>query len=132
MLKSFSPGLLILCALLVSGWVTAESTESGEQKFPDIVDVQVEHSGGNRFEFLVTVSSRYDSPERYADAFRVLAPDGRVFGVRELVHPHRGEQPFTRGLNVEIPEGVDTVMVQGRDQQYGYGGDTMEVELPGR
>lgn len=132
MLKLLSTSLFTLTFLALSTPVVAESTESGEQQFPNIINVHVEPSGGNRYEFLVTVSSPYDSPERYADAFRVMSPDGEVFGVRELMHHHRGEQPFTRGLNVEIPAGVDTVVVQGRDQQYGYGGDTLEVELPGR
>lgn len=68
-----------------------------------------------------TISPPYDSPDRYADAFRVLAPDGTVLGVRELLHDHANEQPFTRSLDdVEIPDDVDRVTVEGRDLGRGH------------
>ncbi|HQZ33071.1 MAG TPA: hypothetical protein PK020_01535 [Ilumatobacteraceae bacterium] len=80
--------------------------------------------------FDVTLSSPYDTPERYADAWRVVGMDGTVFGVRELDHDHASEQPFTRSLeNVQIPDDVDKVVVEGRDQVNGYGGTTFEVAL---
>lgn len=78
-----------------------------------------------------TISSPYDSPDRYADAFRVLAPDGTVLGVRELLHDHANEQPFTRSLDdVRIPDDVDRVTVEGRDLANGWGGDTVTVTVP--
>ncbi len=108
-----------------------ESTRS--QKYPDVLGVDVELSTGNAFDFHVTVSSPYDSVQRYADAFRVQGTDGTVFGARKLLHDHANEQPFTRALKgVAIPAGVRTVVVQARDQQYGYGGRMLEVALPGR
>ncbi len=98
--------------------------------YPDVVDVDVSQ-GSETFNFDVTVSSPYDSPERYADAFRVVGDDGRVYAVRELLHDHSGEQPFTRSLGpVGIPETVDTVIVEARDLVYGWGGGTVEVTLP--
>jgi hypothetical protein len=33
---------------------------------------------------------------------------------------------------VEIPAGVQSVIVQARDLKNGYGGKSMEVKLPGR
>ncbi|SHE59854.1 hypothetical protein SAMN02745148_00749 [Modicisalibacter ilicicola DSM 19980] len=120
-----------LLAIAASGLVMAES--AGQQKYPDIVDVEVMPSGENRFDFDVTVSSPYDSAERYADAFRVMSRDEAVFGVRELLHDHANEQPFTRRLSgIEIPPEVNEVIVQGRDQTHGYGGETVQVGLPGR
>jgi hypothetical protein len=90
-------------------------------------------SGPESFDFDVTVSSPYDSPQRYADAFRVLGRDGTVYGVRELLHDHATEQPFTRDLyGVKIPRGVRSVVVQARDRTFGYGGGIVEVVLPGR
>ncbi len=81
--------------------------------------------------FDVTLSSPYDTPERYADAWRILAPDGAELGVRVLAHDHQFEQPFTRSLSgVAIPSDVTTVTVQGRDQRNGWGGATVEVGLP--
>jgi hypothetical protein len=81
----------------------------------------------------VTVSSPYDTPGRYADGFRVVGTDGKVYGERTLLHDHADEQPFTRDLyGVRIPPGVRSVVVQARDQRYGYGGKTVEVALPER
>ncbi len=104
-----------------------------EMLFPDVLEVVVTPEGGGRYRFDVTLSSPYDSPERYADGWRVLAPDGTVLGERPLLHDHASEQPFTRSLaGVEIPEGVSEVTVQGRDQVSGWGGAEVTVPVPGR
>ncbi len=96
------------------------------------MDAEVERTG-ETFSFSVTVSSPYDTPERYADGWRVIGPDGTVYGVHRLAHDHAKEQPFTRTQRgVEIPEGVNEVTVEGRDSEHGYGGNTVTVRLPGR
>jgi hypothetical protein len=124
-------GLITLALLLTTNQVSAES--DAVQRFPDVVDVDVRSTGDDRFTFQVTLSSPYDTPQRYADAFRVKTSNDMTFGVRELLHDHASEQPFTRSLTgVSIPSDIRQVIVQGRDQQYGYGGDTMTVNLPGR
>jgi hypothetical protein len=85
------------------------------------------------YDFAVTVSSPYDSPDRYADAWRVRGEDGTVYGIRELLHEHANEQPFERSLaDVLIPDGVTTVIVEGRDLVNGWGGNTITIELPPR
>ena len=100
------------------------------QRFPDVVDVEVERTG-DTYEFAVTLSSPYDSPERYADGWRIVGDDGTVYGEHELTHDHAAEQPFTRTQSgVRIPEGVDDVVVEGRDLVNGYGGETLTVGLP--
>ena len=111
--------------------MTSQSTD--HQKFPDVLRVEVRPTDGKFFDFHATVSSPYDSAERYADAFRVQGTDGTVFGERKLLHDHATEQPFTRELKgVVIPPGVRVVVVQARDQRFGYGGRAIEVALPGR
>ncbi|AOW13708.1 hypothetical protein LPB72_12120 [Hydrogenophaga crassostreae] len=104
------------------------------QKFADVVAVKVAERQAGVFDFDVTVSSPYDTPERYADGFRVMSEDGRtVFGVRTLWHDHAGEQPFTRDLyGVKVPGEVGKLVVQARDKQFGWGGGTQTVTLPGR
>jgi hypothetical protein len=98
-----------------------------------VLAVKVRATGAETFDFDVTVSSPYDTPQRYADAFRVRGDDGTVYGERKLLHDHAGEQPFTRDLyGVKIPRAVRTVVVQARDQRFGYGGKTIKVALPGR
>jgi len=115
----------------VSGDVTTST--AGDVLYPDVVAVEVSTNPDGRFRFSVTLSSPYDTPERYADAWRVRDEDGTVYGVRELVHDHATEQPFTRSLDgVEIPPEVTSVVVEGRDQVSGWGGAVVIVNLPGR
>jgi len=123
--------LLVLGACLAV--LSARAAEPSVQKYPDVVAAKAHARGADTFDFDVTVSSPYDTPQRYADAFRVFGKDGAVLGERILLHDHAGEQPFTRDLyGVRIPRGIPTVTVQARDQKYGYGGKTVEVALPGR
>lgn len=126
---------VLLFLLAGSGTTEAATVADGAaQQFPDVIAVEVRASDAtDRFDFDVTVSSPYDTRQRYADAFRVIDRDGQVFGERKLLHDHADEQPFIRDLyGVSIPRGVRTVVIQARDKQYGYGGKTFEVTLPGR
>jgi hypothetical protein len=135
----------VVAVLLVSGCgsdqvTTAPSTsdaaaatedavgEAAEQRYPDIVEVEVERGDGSAT-LRVTVSSPYDSPERYADGWRVLDQDGKVLGEHTLLHDHAGEQPFTRTQSdLVVPEGTDRLTVEGRDSVHGYGGGTVSVD----
>jgi len=114
-------------------------TESGnpetettiEEVFPDVLGVELSPGADGQWTVSATIASPYDTPSRYADAFRVVAPDGTVLGERVLAHDHAAEQPFTRSLaGVEIPEGVSSVLVEARDQLSGYGGATQTVPIP--
>lgn len=125
---------LALCSAVI-GEVAAVAQAAGPpaQKHPDVVSARVRVTSTATFDFDVTVSSPYDSPERYADAFRIMSKDGSVFGERVLLHDHATEQPFTRDLHdVRVPGAVRVVVVQARDKRFGYGGKTVEVALPGR
>jgi hypothetical protein len=102
----------------------------GDGLFPDVVGVAAKQAADGSWTFDVTLSSPYDSPDRYADAWRVLGPDGTELGIRELLHGHANEQPFTRSLSgVTIPAGVTVVTVEGKDQFNGWGGEAVEVKL---
>lgn len=107
-----------------------EDAGSAGDLFPDVIGVSAEQAADGSWTFDVTLSSPYDSPERYADAWRVVGPDGAVYGIRELAHDHASEQPFTRSQSgIVIPDGVTAVVVEGRDQVSGWGGATMDYEL---
>lgn len=102
---------------------------SADDQFPDVLAVEPSFDG-ETWRFAVTISSPYDTPERYADGWRVIGPDGTVYGEHTLTHDHAAEQPFTRTQSgVEIPPDVDEVTIEGRDQANGYGGGSMTVDL---
>ena len=102
-----------------------------EELFPDVLAAEATETEPGVWSFSVTLSSPYDTPQRYADAWRVLAPDGTELGVRVLTHDHANEQPFTRSLSgVAIPDDVTAVTIEGRDQISGWGGATIDLELP--
>ena len=123
----------VAVSIAMASLASAQMADARNQKYPDVVDVTVHARGDNRFDFDATLSSPYDTPQRYADAFRVMGDGGVVYGERTLFHDHASEQPFTRDLyGVTIPPGIKTVVVQGRDRKYGYGGKTRQVALPGR
>jgi hypothetical protein len=98
----------------------------------DVVGVKARSDGDGTWSFSVTVRHNDEGWDHYANQWEVLGPDGEVLGTRVLLHPHVGEQPFTRSLSgVEIPEGIRKVVVRARDSVHDDGGKTMEVELPG-
>lgn len=123
----------VAAVAVLAGCGDSEGDPAGAA-YPDVIDVSVSAGGDGSYTFDATISSPYDTPDRYADAFRVRTPDGTVLGVRELTHPHQDEQPFTRSLTgVEVPAAVDRVVVEGRDRANGWGGATVEIprsELP--
>lgn len=96
----------------------------------DVVAVTAARTG-ETWRFDVTVVHDDTGWDHYADAWRVIGPDGTVYGTRELAHPHVGEQPFTRSLSgVAIPAAVDRVSVEAHDSVHGWGGRAVEVSLP--
>ncbi len=106
-----------------------EGAADAEQRFPDVIDAAAVLDGSS-WTVSATLSSPYDTPERYADAWRVVGPDGTVYGERILTHDHASEQPFTRSESgIEIPADIATVTIEGRDQEFGYGGDTVDLTL---
>ncbi len=101
-----------------------------EELYPEVVRVEAAQDADGTWTFHVTISSPYDTPERYADAWRIEAPDGTVLGIRELAHDHQNEQPFTRSTSgVEIPEDLDEVVIRGRDQVSGWSPEAIEHVL---
>ncbi len=116
--------LVVLLSAFISFLASADI-----QKYLDVIDANASKQG-DYYRFSVTISSPYDTPQRYADAYRILDENGNELGVRILWHDHANEQPFTRSLNnVVIPEDVETVVIQGRDKQYGWGGKTIELTI---
>lgn len=102
---------------LIAGPVFADS--------PVVENVTV---NGDRFS--VTLSHPDTGWDHYADGWEILDADGNSLGVRELLHPHVTEQPFTRSLTgVIVPEGAKVVYVRARCNVDGWSDDLFEVVL---
>ncbi len=96
----------------------------------DVVGVKAAAMGGGTWSFDVTVRHGDTGWKHYADRWDVVGPDGKVLGVRVLLHPHESEQPFTRSLSgVRIPAGVKRVTLRANDKVHGLGGKEFSVEL---
>lgn len=99
-------------------------------EFPEVLKVTATANANNKWRFDVTLSSEYDSPKRYADAWRVLDDEDEELGIRILGHDHAAEQPFTRSSTIEIPNNINVVFVEGRDQANGWSGQRFKYEMP--
>jgi hypothetical protein len=118
-------------ALWEPGAAETSSPVPGGERYPDVLAVELRPLDGREFDVAVTLASPYDTPERYADGWRVLDPEGNELGSHTLLHDHASEQPFTRTQRgLHIPEDVDLITVEGRDQTNGFGGLTVTVEVP--
>ncbi|MEL6197664.1 MAG: hypothetical protein AAFT19_07445 [Pseudomonadota bacterium] len=86
----------------------------------EIVDVKAV-PGPDGWRFDVTLLHEDTGWDHYADAWRVVGPDGQVYGTRTLAHPHVDEQPFTRSLSrVAIPQDVTSVTIEAHDSVHGW------------
>ena len=95
----------------------------------EVVDARASQSGGTWI-FVVTVLHPDTGWDHYADKWDVMAPDGTVLGTRVLLHPHETEQPFTRSLGgVEIPDGIEEVLIRAHDNVDGYGETVFSLTL---
>lgn len=127
-MRLWGMGKWLLVAVVAGGWLAPDAAVAGAA---DVVAAEATPAGAGVWRFEVTVRSRDEGWEAYADRWEVLAPDGRVLGTRELLHPHVNEQPFTRGLGgVRVPEGVEEVTIRAHHSVAGYDGDTLTLDLP--
>ncbi len=111
---------------------TADTTpDTTRASYGAVLAAELRRASDGTWSVDVTVSSAYDTAERYADGWRVLDDGGDVLGEQELTHDHADEQPFTRTqTGLEIPDSVSTVTIEVHDTENGYGGETLEVDVP--
>lgn len=97
----------------------------------DVLNAEVQRGADGTFRFSVTLRHDDSGWDHYADRWDVLAPDGTLLAERVLLHPHVGEQPFTRSLSgVEIPPTIRNVTIRGGDSEHGFGGAELRLALP--
>ena len=96
----------------------------------DVLEGVVTPLGDGSYRIDATVRHDDTGWEHYANRWDVLAPDGTLLGSRELLHPHVEEQPFTRSLTLEIPDGIERVTLRAADSVHDTGGASVELDVP--
>jgi len=118
----------MLCLVVGTFLVFSATAWAGEA---DVLSAKITKGGGGTYNFDVTIRSNDRGWDYFCDRFEVLTPDGKVLGMRTLLHPHETEQPFTRELyGVKIPAGLKEVRIRARHKPKGYDGKTITVALP--
>ncbi len=123
-------GILTICTVLFVGQTlfAAQTARAGDV---DVVDATIDCADDRVCTISASLLHADTGWDHYADAWRVLLPDGTEIGRRVLMHPHENEQPFTRSQSgIEIPEGVDMVIIEGHDSVHGFSGARFELKVP--
>ena len=106
---------LAACLFLIAAPVMADPPEiRGASLDGDILSVTLAHP-----------DTGWD---HYADGWEVVDEAGNSLGLRELLHPHVNEQPFTRSLRVALPDGVTELRLRARCNVTGWS-DVQTVPL---
>ena len=103
----------------------------------NVLFVKAQSTDDSTWTFSVTVQHPDTGWEDYADGWDIVLPDGVVVKpdlespfTRLLLHPHETEQPFTRSQGgIEIPPGIEQVIVRAHDLVDGFGGKEVIVDL---
>jgi hypothetical protein len=91
----------------------------------DVLSAEATAESAGTWRFAVTVSHPDGGWDHYADAWEVVAPDGRVLGTRVL-----NEQPFTRSLGgIAVPAELREVVIRAHCSVDGDGGRSVLVTL---
>ncbi len=131
MMKFHSRSLKIFAFLAVVALCLVMVPDAAVAGEADVVNATATRISGDTWRIEATVRHADEGWDHYANAFEVLDPQGQVLGVRELLHPHVNEQPFTRSLgSVSIVSGTEFIVVRARDSVHEYGGAEFRIELP--
>jgi len=96
----------------------------------DVLEARADCDARRVCSFTVTVRHADSGWDHYANAWRIVGPDGAVLATRTLLHPHVDEQPFTRSLSgVVIPGGVRGVTIEAVDSVHGAAGRPYRLVL---
>ena len=135
------PFLILSCLILLSFPALSQKEASDEKKeevvfdsnldFAQVVFVRAVENKDKTWTFHTTVRHNDEGWDHYADLWEIVNRENEeVIGKRVLLHPHDTEQPFTRSLgNVEIPEGIEKVIVRAKCNVHGFEGKSITVDL---
>lgn len=97
---------------------------------PSVIENATARKSGDTWVFSVTLRHPDTGWDHYADGWKILSETGESLGLRELLHPHVTEQPFTRSLSgVRLPEGTTRVAVVARCNVDGWAASRYWIEL---
>ncbi len=95
----------------------------------NVLDVRFVKIDEYKWRFDVTLLHDDDGEApQYADWWQVDDLSGNVLGKRILAHSH-GTLPFTRSATIDIPAGVEIVIIRGHDMLHGFGGQAIQLNL---
>ncbi len=113
-----------LCVVLVTFFWGASSYAGDVQ----IIDVALKKRGQN---WNIRVMLKHDDTgwQHYADAWRVVAEDGKILGKKLFQKPHVEEQPFSRSLIIKIPRNISKLYIEAHDSVHGWSIDKVHIDL---
>lgn len=114
-------GLALLLGLSVGAAVQADQVH--------IVNAVATPLTNSQYRIEVTLQHADSGWEHYANQWQVYSPEGELLGTRTLWHPHENEQPFTRGLSLEIPSSLTTVEIRASDTVHGLSHERYTLKL---
>ncbi len=124
--------LVILIGVFAPAFVFAQESFDPDLKYAQVRAVEIDRNSDGSYDVDVTVRHADEGWDHYADRWEIVNPEtGEIIAVRELLHPHVNEQPFTRSITgVEVPEGIDSILVRARCNLHGFEGRQVVKELP--
>ncbi|UCH27847.1 MAG: hypothetical protein JSV66_09460 [Trueperaceae bacterium] len=108
------------------GLLDLNLADFGIWDFAHVIGVKVQTIAADSYSFSATVRHNDQGWEHYANRWYVSGDDVQN-GVRELLHPHDNEQPFTRSTSGVRATGE--VVFIAEDTVHGTGGSTITLDL---
>lgn len=120
----------LLAQILTTVEIDLPEPESIRPPDAEIQFVQASETSAGVWSFNVRLNHPDTGWEDYTDGWHVETLDGRILGVRILLHPHVNEMPFSRSQGgIQIPPDVTEVQVRSHDLVSGYGQETVVVPI---
>lgn len=120
----------LLAQILATIEIALSEPESLGPPNAEIQFVQARETSPGVWSFNVRLNHPDTGWEDYTDGWHVETLDGRILGVRILLHPHVNEMPFSRSQGgIAIPADMLEVQVRSHDLVSGYGQETVVVPI---
>lgn len=112
------------------GQLELNLTDIDHWDYAHVLATRWQQTAANTYTVHATVRHADNGWDNYANVFQVVAANDNSHvsnGIRELLHPHDNEQPFTRSQRGVQARGQ--VRIEAADNVDGWGGSTIELTL---